>query len=103
MCIRPMASCKVEIKAAQHKRMARIKEQNEVSRAGRKGVETKMKFYFAMIEIDDKTITVVQGRHLALAMNELKASCTPGKCAYYEVSLESQYRRAEREIKAQAK
>jgi hypothetical protein len=62
-----------------------------------------MKFYFAMIEIDDKTITDVQGEHLALAMNELKASCTPGRCSYYEVALESQYRKAEWEIKQQVR
>ena len=58
-----------------------------------------MKFYFALIELDDSKIQEQQATHIAAAMNELKFACNPnGKTTYYEVKEAIEFRRVEREI-----
>ena len=63
-----------------------------------------MKFYIAMFEMDETKIKEQQANHIFSAMTELKTALTPGgKLAYYEVKSESQYRKAERELKENLK
>lgn len=63
-----------------------------------------MNYYFAMLEIQNIGHTDKQYQRLVDTMNELKAAAAPiGKCTYYQVALEAQYRKAEKEIKAQVK
>ena len=59
-----------------------------------------MRYYFALIEIDEKKLDEISGNVYVKAMNNLKESCTGfGKCTYLEVAKESEYRRVEKELK----
>jgi hypothetical protein len=58
-----------------------------------------MKFYFAMIEIDETRLDDISGNRFVKAMTELKCSSADfGKCTYHEVAKESEYRRVEKEL-----
>jgi len=60
-------------------------------------------FYVALIEVE-KSVTEEQGKRFVAAMNELKASGDViGNVTYFEVSNESEFRKAEQELKAGAK
>jgi hypothetical protein len=58
-------------------------------------------FYVALIEVEQK-VEEVQGKRFVAAMNEFKASGEDiGNVTYYQVRDEHQYRKAEKEFKAQ--
>ena len=58
-----------------------------------------MKFYFALIEIDETRLDHLSGPVFVQAMKELKCSSADfGKCTYHEVAKESEYRRVEKEL-----
>jgi hypothetical protein len=60
----------------------------------------EMKFYFALMEIDEVKLDEVSGNLFVKAMTELKASCDAyGKCTYHEVTREFEYRRVEKELR----
>lgn len=65
-----------------------------------------MKFYFALIEIDETRLDHLSGPVFVQAMKDLKTVCDTmyenklplGKCTYHEVAKESEYRRVEKEL-----
>ena len=60
-------------------------------------------FYVTLIEVE-KSVTEEQGKRFVTAMNEFKASGDAiGKVTYFGVGNESEYRKAERELKENAR
>ena len=58
-----------------------------------------MKYYFALLELDDEQIKETQGKHIYSALQELKSACTPyGKFTLVNVKEPIEYKRVEREI-----
>jgi hypothetical protein len=61
-------------------------------------------FYVALIEIETDGITETHGSRFVGAMNRLKHTAEGiGNVTYYQVKDERQYRKAEKEFKAQVR
>lgn len=104
-CIRINVPYQMWVKAGNDRRTIRAYQTPRFRTGNDKGDEMmKKNYYLAMMEVDTDKLTEGTGTRIAAAMEELKSSFAGyGEVTYYNVASEEQYRKAEHELKSQAK